>query len=327
LLESSIDEKYVNCQIDWFRRFDFMQQHTGFHILAQSFLRELEAETLSSHLGEEISTIDVNIDKIDVKQIQHVEKLANQLCFEDRNVKQFFISADEIEKYDLRAMPTKNEKIRIVEIEDFDIDPCGGTHVSSTGQVGIIKIVSWEKLRGYLRFEFYAGGRALNDYQKKWEINKDIINLVTESENNLVDSVIKLQTDVKNLSKQNAKLNKQNLEYEVQSIIDEANRQNQKVLTKYFENRELKDIRYLANQIIQQSDIWVLFATKTENAHLIFAHPESADYNLNELLNQVVHLIDGRGGGRPNFVEAGGKNVNGIQEAIESAQVIIENSI
>ena len=113
LLESSIDEKYVNCQIDWFRRFDFMQQHTGFHILAQSFLRELEAETLSSHLGEEISTIDVNIDKIDVKQIQHVEKLANQLCFEDRNVKQFFISADEIEKYDLRAMPTKNEKIRI----------------------------------------------------------------------------------------------------------------------------------------------------------------------------------------------------------------------
>ncbi|MBL7095045.1 hypothetical protein ISS22_13845 [candidate division KSB1 bacterium] len=125
----------------------------------------------------------------------------------------------------------------------------------------------------------------------------------------------------------NAKLTKQNIEYEVDLIINEAKKQNQKIITQLFENRELKDIRLLANLLIQQSDLWVLFAAKTENAHLIFAHPESADYNLNELLNQVVHLIDGRGGGRPNFVEAGGKNISGIQQALECARVIVENSI
>ena len=191
----------------------------------------------------------------------------------------------------------------------------------------MIKIVAWEKLRGNLRFEFFAGTRALLDYQKKWKINKDIVNLVTESEDKLVISVEKLLTEVKKLSKQNALLNKHNIEYEVRSIIDKTNRKNQKVLVQIFENRDLKHIRYLANQLIQKSDQWVLFGFKNEKAHLIFAHPESHDYNLNELLNQVAHLIDGKGGGRFNFVEAGGKNTKGIEEALESARVIVENSV
>ena len=89
----------------------------------------------------------------------------------------------------------------------------------------------------------------------------------------------------------------------------------------------MADIRYLANQITRNSDIWILFGLQKEKAHLIFACPEKDNYNLNELLNQVVHLIDGRGGGRPNFVEAGGNNKNGTEEALESARLIIENTI
>ena len=325
--ETKINKTLVNCQIDWSRRFDFMQQHTAFHILAQSFLQVLKAETQSSHLGEEFSTIDVNINTIDTKQVNKIEQLANQICFENRIVKQYFVSPDEIEKIKLRALPTKGDKIRIVEIENFDIDPCGGTHVNSTGQVGMIKIVAWEKLRGNLRFEFFAGTRALLDYQKKWLISKDIVNLVTESEDKLVFSVEKLLSEVKKLSKQNALLNKHNIDYEVRSIIDETNRKNQKVLVQIFENRDPKYIRYLANQLIQKSDLWVLFGFKNEKAHLIFAHPECHDYNLNELLNQVAHLIEGKGGGRFNFVEAGGKFTKGIEEALEFARVIVEKSV
>jgi alanyl-tRNA synthetase len=191
----------------------------------------------------------------------------------------------------------------------------------------MIKIVAWEKLRGNLRFEFFAGTRALLDYQKKWKISKDIVSLVTDSEDKLAISVKKLQTELKKLSKQNALLNKANMEYEVQSIIEETSREKQKVFVQIFENRDLKDIRFLANQLIQKSDLWVLIGFKNEKAHLIFAHPECHDYNLNELLNQVAHLIEGKGGGRFNFVEAGGKYTKGIEEALESARVIVENSV
>jgi len=327
LLESAIDTTQVTCRIDWQRRFDFMQQHTAFHILAQCFLRMLKADTLSSHLGEIISTIDVNIENINSEQIMQVEQLANQICFENRIVKQFFLNQNEIGKYSLRAQPSKGDKTRIVEIDNFDIDPCGGTHVSSTGQVGVIKIITWEKIRGNLRFEFLAGKRSIDDYQKKWKINRDISNLLTESQDNLLTSVEKLQTEVKSLLKQNSKLNKLNLDYEAKEIIAEANKQDQKIIKLNFVDRQLSDIRYLANQIIKQSDLWLLFGLQAEKAHLIFAHPESHNYNLNELFKQVIHLIDGRGGGRPNFVEAGGKNKKGIDEALESARLIIKNSI
>ncbi len=327
LLASSITTGPSRCSINWPRRFDFMQQHTGFHIIAQSFLRVTAAETLSSHLGENISTIDVNLQALNEQQIREVEELAHQVIFEDRRVKAYFIDPKKIDEKRIRKMPFNKDNIRLVEIEDFDLDPCGGTHVSSTGQVGLIKINRWEKIRGYLRCEFYAGWRAIRDYQKKWAIGLQLSNLLSTGEEDFVTSIKKIQNENRFLIKKKKILTEQNIAYEAQELVREAHNHGKKVITKLFENRDLNEVRNLAKQITQLGDVWVLFGLNGEKAHLIFACPEGIDYNLNELVDQVAHLIEGRGGGRPNFVEIGGPQKSSIDEALQSARVIVENNV
>ncbi len=326
LVTSPVDIGPAKCQINRQRRFDFMQQHTGFHILARSFLIITGSQTLSSHLGEQISTIDVDLQKITEEQIKAVEDLAHQIIFEDRKVKAYWTKSAEVDKNSLRKELTERDDIRLVEIENFDVDPCGGTHVNSTGQVGLIKIIRWEKIRGYLRFEFYAGGRAIQDYQKKWLISSSLSNLLSTGEDEFVHAVEKLQTETKDLLSKDKKLTEQNIIYEARDLVQEAQQQGKKVITVLFEDRELNDIRYLAKQVIQFGDVWTLFGLNDEKAHLIFAHSDRYDYNLNELVKQVAHLIEGRGGGRPNFVEIGGPKKSSLEEALNSARVIIENS-
>jgi len=327
LLTSPVDIGTAKCQINWQRRFDFMQQHTGFHILARSFLIVTGARTLSSHLGEDVSTIDVELKEINEEQIKAVEDLAHQIIFENRKVKAYFTAQAEIDTNSLRKQLIERDEIRLVEIEDFDVDPCGGTHVSSTGQVGLMKIIRWEKIRGYLRFEFYAGWRAIRDYQEKWLINSRLSNLLSTGEHDFVSAIEKLQIDTKELIKKSKKLNEQNIIYEARELVQQAQQQGKKIITVLFEKRGLSDIRYLAKQVIQFGEVCVLFGLNDEKAHLIFARSDHYDYNLNELVKQVAHLIDGRGGGQPNFVEIGGPKKSTIEEALQSARVIIENSI
>jgi len=327
LLVAPLNVNAVRGTINWPRRFDFMQQHTGFHILAQSFLQVTGAETLSSHLGNEFSTIDVALDTIKFTQIAEVEDLANLIIFENRQVKAHFADPAKIDPGKIRKMPPELAQVRLVDIDNFDLDPCGGTHVRATGEVGLVKIIRWEKIRGYLRFEFYAGGRAIKDYQKKWQLSATLSNKFSASEDDLVTSVDKLQNEMKQLYKQNRKLTQKNIAYEAQELVRNAEHAGEKVITILFEDRELSDVRELAKQLTQIGDTWALLGLKGEKAHIIFAHSGKSDYNLNELVKQVAHLIDGRGGGRPNFVEIGGSKISALDEALQSARVIVENRI
>ncbi len=327
LVKTPLEVGRGDCKINWQRRFDFMQQHTGFHILARSFLMVTGARTFSSHLGEQISTIDVDLQEINEEQIEAVEDLTQQIIFEDRTVKAYWTKPADVDKNRLRKELTEREEIRLVEIEGFDADPCGGTHVSSTGQVGLVKIIRWEKIRGYLRFEFYVGWRAVRDYQKKWEVNLRLSNLLSTGENDFVGSVEKLQVETKELIRNNKKLAEQNISFEAQALVQEARQKGKKIVTLLFDNRDLNEIRYLAKRITESSDIWVLFGLNDDKAHLIFARPTKYDYNLNDLVKQVAHLIEGRGGGRPDFVEIGGSKKSVLEEALNSARIIIEHML
>lgn len=326
-IEAPLPVKRVRGTINWPRRFDFMQQHTGFHILAQSFLQVTGVETLSSHLGNEISTIDVDLTEINIEQIAEVEDLANLIIFENRKVTAYFADSEKIDSGKIRKAPPELAQVRLVDIDTFDLDPCGGTHVRATGEIGLVKIIRWEKIRGYLRFEFYAGGRAIKDYQNKWQLSTSLVNKFSVAEDDLHTTIEKMQYEMKQLHKQNRKLTQQNIAYEAQELVMNAEQAGQNVITLLFEDRDLSDIRELAKQITQLSDTWALFGLKSEKAHIIFAHSEKSKYNLNDLVKQVAHLIDGRGGGRPNFVEIGGSKISALEEALQSARVIVENTV
>ena len=154
----------VRGQVDWSRRFDHMQQHTGQHMLSAAFDREAGAHTVSFHLGTSASTIDLD-KEISADRVSHVEDAVNKVLWEDREVFVKFVTASEAAQLPLRKDPARSGDLRIIEIDDFDLSACGGTHVRRTGAIGLIVISGTERFKGGLRVEFMCGARALRAYR------------------------------------------------------------------------------------------------------------------------------------------------------------------
>src|SRR5690554_4550463 len=144
VLEKNISQLKVKLKIDSTVRFDLMQQHTGQHLLSGVFYNLFNAETVGFHLGEEYVTIDITLDEISIDEIKKVEQMCNKIIQSNFKVKSYFVTNDNVHLIPVRKPPTVNEDIRIIEIEGFDYSPCGGTHVSYTGEIGLIKIRKWE---------------------------------------------------------------------------------------------------------------------------------------------------------------------------------------
>ena len=150
----------IQAQIDWARRFDHMQQHTGQHLLSAIFLEHLHAETISFHLGALSATIDLKMESLEVAAVQEVERRANEMVCENRPVAVEFRDAGSAAA-DLRKASDREGTLRIVSIHGLDRSACGGTHVRSTGEIGPILIRKLDKVRGNVRAEFVCGRRAV----------------------------------------------------------------------------------------------------------------------------------------------------------------------
>ena len=153
----------VRGEIDWPRRFDHMQQHTGQHVLSAAFDRQLGVRTVSFHLGAETSTIDLSRE-VTAAEVAAAEAGANAVVWDDRPVTMRFVTAEEAASLPLRKDPARLGLLRLVEVAGFDLSACGGTHVLSTGRIGGIFIAGWERFKGASRVTFVCGGRALAGY-------------------------------------------------------------------------------------------------------------------------------------------------------------------
>src|SRR5262245_42395192 len=151
-------------EIDWPRRFDHMQQHTGQHVLSAAFDRVFGVRTVSFHLGSDASTIDL-AREMTPGEIAAAEDAANAIVWEDRPVAIRFSSRDEAAAMPLRKEPKREGTLRLVDVENWDLSACGGTHVARTGAIGIITVASWERFKGGQRLEFLCGGRALRRFR------------------------------------------------------------------------------------------------------------------------------------------------------------------
>ena len=206
VLDRDIEAESIQGKIDWKTRFDHMQQHSGQHILSQSFDEILQAGTLAFHLGEAASTLEMDLQKVSDEKVERVELRANEIVFEDREVKIHSLSEDEVGGLPLRRPPKKKGIIRVVEISDYDFSACGGTHVRRTGEVGLIKILKWEKIRGNIRFEFVCGTRAVQDYMAKNRILRELSNRLTVHDREVLSSVDRLYADLKSLKSETRKM-------------------------------------------------------------------------------------------------------------------------
>ncbi len=321
LLEDGISAGEVKGKIDWQTRFDFMQQHAGQHILSQSFHELYQAETLSFHLGEVTSTVEIDLRKVAEEEVERVETRANDIVFQDREIKSYFIPEEKISSIPLRKPPKKKGLIRVVEVTDFDYSACGGTHPSKTGEVGLIKILKWEKIRNNVKFEFVCGQRASKDYAWKNRDLRELSNMFTVSEREVLTSVEKLQSDLKSQRKKTRKMQERVSQYEAQEIIRNTEG---RIIKDVFTGRTPDEVRCLALNIIKKGDFIVLYALREgERGHLVFACSENLNCDMRELVPLVSPLIKGKGGGNPSLVQIGAEEAENLELALDKAYEFI----
>ena len=312
----------VNCKIDWNRRLDGMQQHLGQHVLSGCFFTLFNANTVSVHVGKEISTVDIQ-GYLDEESIRKAERFANEIIEENITVEFLTPTKKELKKIKIRRdLPNTNEQIRIVKIGDLDINACCGVHPSRTLDIQAIKIKRWEKHKGATRIEYLAGKRAINDYFKKDEFRNKVCRFLNCGEDDAINSISKLSNDLKNLADENRQIKSEIGEYQIKDMIKEAKSiGNLYVVTKIYDGGDVKHISKIAEKITLNEDMVVLFAIKFEDkVNLIFASSKNINtISMNDLLKDTITLIDGRGGGSKFMAQGGGKNSSNLQGAMDYA--------
>ena len=312
----------VNCKIDWDRRLDGMQQHLSQHVLSGCFFKLFNANTVSIHLGNEISTVDIQ-GYLDEESIRKAERMANEIIYQNIGVNFLTPSKKELKKLNLRRdLPNTNEQIRVVQIGDLDINACCGVHPSRTLDLQAIKIKRWEKHKGATRIEYLAGKRAIEDYFKKDDFRNQICKFLNCGEQDAINSVNKLSNELKACKDENRQIKIEISDYQIKDMIMSAeNLGDISVITKIYESGDLKHISKIAEKIVLNDNMIVLLGVKNEEkANLIFAASKNINsISMNDLLKDAITLIDGRGGGSKFLAQGGGKNSSNLQGVIDYA--------
>jgi alanyl-tRNA synthetase len=323
IMQNQLSTGPANCQINWGHRFDNMQQHTGQHILSACFYKLYSGETSSFHIGKDSSTIEISVDSFDNEMIEKIELLANHIVFNNTAITANIVDKQELASFPLRKQPQVESNIRIITIEGCDCSPCGGTHVSRTGEVGLIKIKRQEKLKNSYKFEFVCGNRALNDYTNKNYIINRLSSYLSTPEQAIESAYLKFTEDYKSLQKQLSQLRSEIVNYDVQQLQQSVlHIKDLKVIVKVFENRDFNDIKLISQALILSPSTIALLATKAQSSQLIFARSENIETNMNNLLKVVLPLINGKGGGSPKAAQGGG--IGDVDAALMAALDVLK---
>jgi alanyl-tRNA synthetase len=302
-----------------------MQQHSGQHILSQAFLRVVEAETVSFHLSQEASTLDLAVSQLSRNTIDEAELLANRIVWEDRFVRIKYVSPAEARSLPLRKTPDRiGEKLRLIEIEDFDISACGGTHVTRTGEIGLIKVSKTERRANGFRIEFRCGQRALQDYNKKSLVVSQLMAELTTAAGDLPGSVQRLREQIKAANRQIKRQSKELIALESAKLYREGSTIGTVVLVSIvFENRDPAELRILANNLASTKSTVVFLGVAGNKSQLVFAAAENIQVKMDRALSLALpELAKATGGGSAKFAQGGGAAASKAQvaAAIEKAR-------
>jgi len=310
----------VHGRITWPRRFDHMQQHTGQHILSQAFLKLLDAQTVSFHLSEEISTIDLDRATLEAEEAEQVEDLANEIVFANRPVLTYFVSPEQVAALGLRKAPTVETNIRIVEVEGFDRSPCGGTHCSRTGEVGAIAIRKWERRGQETRVEFVCGWRALRDYRWKTATVNELALAFSVKDRELAAAVLRLMQEASENRRELHRLQEELLAAEAARLLAEARQWNDMaIVLRSFPEREPQEVRKLASLLTVGQRTIALLGISGKQARLVFARSQDLSVDMAALIKQTCATFGGSGGGQAHIAQGGGFAGERVNEALEWA--------
>jgi alanyl-tRNA synthetase len=323
LLDRALDAAQVEGRLDWKRRFDLMQQHTGQHVLSAAFVDRLGANTVGFHLADQYATVDLDCASLSADDLDGVEAWANTAVFDNRPVVARFVPDTEVPSLPLRKPLIHKGPVRVVEIPGIDCSACGGTHVQAMGEIGLIKITRSERRGAETRVEFLCGGRALADYRAKNAVVMDLAREFTVGHWELGDLVHRLADDLKEARREVRRTRDALLDAEAVALWHEAESLGSvHVVRACFSGRTPDDLKHLAQRLQSRTRTLVLLASQTEEeakAYLAFARSADLGVHVGHLLREACQVIGGRGGGRPDFAQGGGPRGDLVAQALDGA--------
>jgi alanyl-tRNA synthetase len=291
------------------RRQRHMQHHTAQHLLTQCFVHLFGLDTLSANInGYTPSALDLPATSISKDQLEQAENLANQFIYEDRPVRSYFVTPEQLENLPSRRAPKVSEDIRIVEIDGFDYTPCGGTHCSSTGQIGVIKITKTEKQNERTRVHFSAGWQALQLFQASYDTVSGLAGQLSVAPQDVPATVTRLSEGLQKAQKELQALQLERLVWEAGRLAETAETiHGRRVTLAIFDGRPVSELRLLGGELAKRPElVSVLVSIDGQKITLAAACGEGAGIPARDLLPRLLAPFDGRGGGDTRLAQGGG---------------------
>ena len=305
--------------IDARRRRDHMQQHTGQHVISAAFERLFDMRTVSFHMGDETCTIDLETKSISDEQAARAAELANQVIFEDRPVEIHFVTPDQARSMGVRKIPpVEREKLRLIDVRDFDLCACGGTHVHRTGEIGCILLRKREKVRQGVRIEFVCGRLALEIAQRDFATLTEAATVFSSHVWDVPQQVRKALDEARAARKTYEKLHEELAELLAAKLLAQATVQGTfKVIPQVFPDRDLGFVKLLAQKLTRAGEpVVALLGGASGAPALVFAQSPGAPCDMGALMKEAVAATGGRGGGTRDLAQGGAASPNLLQPTI-----------
>jgi alanyl-tRNA synthetase len=300
----------VEGHLDWSRRLDHMQQHSGQHLLSAVFAQELKALTVSFHLGEVSSTIDLAAVSPAQHTIERVERIANEIIAEDRTMHIRTVPREEAEALlaagKLHKLPEREGSIRLIEIENYDLNACGGTHVRSTGQIGSLLIRSVEKVSRGVRVEFVCGLRAVAAARRDNTLLAHCGALTSGSGAEVPAAIERLQNEAKSTIKERQRLREELARYQATQLAVEVQiEEGLRLVDRVYDNVDREYLRLLASRLTASvpQTVALLCSSESEPASVVLAHSHDMEFHSGQLLKEALARLGLRGGGSVDMAQ------------------------
>jgi len=311
----------VRGQVDAARRRDHMQQHSGQHVLSAAFVCLYNMPTVSFHMADDYCSIDLDTPTLTKKQIESAERLANEIILENRAVDVRFVTRDEAGKLGLRKLPpTERDELRLIDIRDFDLTACGGTHVSHTGQIASILLRKVEKVRQGWRVEFVAGQRAVATARRDFTTLTETAALFSAHIYDVPQQARKALDEIRSLSKQREQSQEELAAALASALLAETSETNgRKLVVRTLADRDLNFVKLLAQKVTRLSTHSVaILATTSPQPALVFAQSAGQPFDMGALMKETMTRLGGRGGGSKDLAQGGIPTADGIDAALKA---------
>jgi alanyl-tRNA synthetase len=317
----------IRGEIDPARRRDHMQQHSAQHVLSSAFVRLFGMTTVSFHMADDYCSIDLDTPALNKDQVEAAERRANEIVVDDRPVDVRYVTRDEAEKLGLRKLPpVERDQLRLIDIRDWDVTACGGTHVSSTGQIGSILLRKTEKSRQGYRVEFVAGQRTVATARRDFSTLTETAALFSAGIYDVPQQARKSLDEIRSLHKQLENSQDELAAAQAATLLAETPESHgRKLVVRTFSDRDLNFLKLLAQKLTRQSPAIALLATESPQPALVFAQSPGQPHDMGALLKQTMAKLGGRGGGSKDLAQGGAPKSEGIAAALAAAAAALSS--